>query len=199
MKTMNDLFLHFLQDIYYAEKAFAKSSTRILKAVQNEEVRQILKKTKDNAQEPIEALDRVFEAVGKRPRGKACEAMNGLLAECQEAIEEGEPGPVLDAALVASVQGIKTYEITRYGSLLAFARQMGLNDAIKDLETLRDAARNDDQALSKIAESSSNVEASKEQGEDDEKVEPEEDEEPGEPDNKGKPKTVKKPVAKRRS
>jgi len=199
MKTMNDLFLHFLQDIYYAEKAFAKSSTRILKSIQNEEVRQILKKAKDNAHEPIEALDRVFEAAGKRPRGKACEAMNGLLAECQEAIEEGEPGPVLDAALIASVQGIKTYEITRYGSLLAFARQMGLNDAIKDLETLRDAARNDDQALSKIAESSSNVEASKEQGEDDEKVEPEEDEEPGEPDNTGKPKTVKKPVAKRRS
>ena len=199
MKTMNDLFLHFLQDIYYAEKAFAKSSTRILKAVQNEEVRQILKKAKDNAHEPIEALDRVFEAAGKRPRGKACEAMNGLLAECQEAIEEGEPGPVLDAALIASVQGIKTYEITRYGSLLAFARQMGLNDAIKDLETLRDAARNDDQALSKIAEGSSNVEASKEQGEDDEKADPEEDEEPGEPDNKGKPKMVKKPVAKRRS
>jgi len=197
MKTMNDLFLHFLQDIYYAEKAFAKSSTRILKAVQNEEVRQILKKAKDNAHEPIEALDRVFEAAGKRPRGKACEAMNGLLAECQEAIEEGEPGPVLDAALIASVQGIKTYEITRYGSLLAFARQMGLNDAVKDLETLRDAARNDDQALSRIAESSSNVEASKVQGEDDEEAEPEEDEEPGEPDAEGKPKTVKKPVAKR--
>ena len=198
MKTMNDLFLHFLQDIYYAEKAFAKSSTRIMKAVQNEEVREILKKAKDNAHEPVEAMDRVFEAVGKRPRGKACEAMNGLLAECQEAIEEGEPGPVLDAALIASVQGIKTYEITRYGSLLAFARQMGLNDAVKDLETLRDAARNDDQALSRIAEGSSNVEASKVQGEDDEKAEPEEDEEPGEPDNKGKPKTVKKPVAKRR-
>ena len=198
MKTMNDLFLHFLQDIYYAEKAFAKSSTRIMKAVQNEEVREILKKAKDNAHEPVEAMDRVFEAVGKRPRGKACEAMNGLLAECQEAIEEGEPGPVLDAALIASVQGIKTYEVTRYGSLLAFARQMGLNDAIKDLETLRDAARNDDQALSRIAEGSSNDEASKVQGEDDEKAEPEEDEEPGEPDNKGKPKTVKKPVAKRR-
>jgi ferritin-like metal-binding protein YciE len=199
MKTMNDLFLHFLQDIYYAEKAFAKSSSRILKAVQNEEVRAILKKAKDNAHEPVEAMDRVFEAVGKRPRGKACEAMNGLLAECQEAIEEGEPGPVLDAALIASVQGIKTYEVTRYGSLLAFARQMGLNYAIKDLETLRDAARNDDQALSRIAESSSNVEASKVQGEDDEEAEPEEDEEPGEPDAEGKPKTVKKPVAKRKA
>jgi ferritin-like metal-binding protein YciE len=198
MKTMNDLFLHFLQDIYYAEKAFAKSSTKILKAVQNEEVREILKKAKDNAHEPIDAMDRVFEAVGKRPRGKACEAMNGLLAECQEAIEEGEPGPVLDAALIASVQGIKTYEVTRYGSLLAFARQMGLNDAIKDLETLRDAARNDDQALSRIAEGSSNVEASKVQGEDDEKAEPEEDEEPGEPDAEGKPRTVKKPAAKRK-
>lgn len=197
MKTMNDLFLHFLQDIYYAEKAFAKTSSKIMKSVQNEDVREILKKAKDNAHEPIEAMDRVFEAVGKRPRGKTCEAMNGLLAECQEAIEEGEPGPVLDAALIASLQGIKIYEVTRYGSLLAFARQMGLDDAIKDLETLRDAARNDDQALSKIAESSSNVEASKEEGEDDEKVEPEENEEPGEPDDEGKPETVKKPAAKR--
>jgi len=85
---------------------------------------------KEHAHEPIEALDRVFEAVDKRPRGKACEAMNGLLAECQEAIEEGESGPVLDAALIACLQGIKTYEVTRYGSLLAFARQMGLVDAV---------------------------------------------------------------------
>ena len=197
MKTMNDLFLHFLQDIYYAEKAFAKTSSKIMKSVQNEDVREILKKAKDNAHEPIEAMDRVFEAVGKRPRGKTCEAMNGLLAECQEAIEEGEPGPVLDAALIASLQGIKTYEVTRYGSLLAFARQMGLDSAIKDLEMLRDAARNDDQALSKIAESSSNVEALEEQGEDDEEAEPETNEEPGEPDDEGKPKTVKKPATKR--
>ena len=197
MKTMNDLFLHFLQDIYYAEKAFARTAPRIMKAVQNEEVRAILKKAKDNAHEPIEALDRVFDAVGKRPRGKACEAMNGLLAECQEAIEEGEPGPVLDAALIASIQGVKTYEVTRYGSLLAFARQMGLDQAITDLETLRDAARDDDQALSRVAEGSTNIEAAKSKGEDDEKAEPEEDEEPGEPDAKGKPKTVRKPVAKK--
>ena len=198
MKTMNDLFLHFLQDIYYAEKAFAKTAPKIMKSAQNEEVREILKKAKTNAHEPIEALDRVFEAVGKRPRGKACEAMNGLLAECQEAIEEGEPGPVLDAALIASIQGVKTYQVTRYGSLLAFARQMDLDGAITDLETLRDAARDDDQELSRVAEGGANVEASKSKGEDDEKAEPEEDEEPGEPDAKGKPKTVKKPTAKRK-
>ena len=199
MKTMNDLFLHFLQDIYYAEKAFARTAPRIMKSVQNEEVRAVLKKAKDNAHEPIEALDRVFEAVGKRPRGKACEAMNGLLAECQEAIEEGEPGPVLDAALIACIQGVKTYQVTRYGSLLAFARQMDLDQAITDLETLRDAARDDDQALSRVAEGGTNVEAAKSKGEDDEKAEPEEDEEPGEPDVKGKPKTVKKPAAKRKA
>ncbi len=197
MKTMNDLFLHFLQDIYYAEKAFAKSSAKIMKAVQNEEVREILRKAKDQAREPIEALDRVFEAVDKRPRGKTCEAMNGLLAEYQEAIEEGEPGPVLDAALIACVQGIKTYEVTRCGSLLAFARQMGLETAVEELEKLRDAAHNDDKALSKIAEGDSNVAASKQTGEDDEGKEPDEDEEPGEDDEKGKPKTVKKPVSKR--
>ncbi len=199
MKTMNDLFLHFLQDIYYAEKAFAKSSSKIMKAVGNEEVRGILRKAKEHAHEPIGALDRVFEAVDKRPRGKACEAMNGLLAECQEAIEEGESGPVLDAALIACLQGIKTYEVTRYGSLLAFARQMGLVDAVKELETLRDAARSDDQALSEIAEGHVNVEASEKAGEDDEGKEPDEDEEPGEADEKGKPKTVKKPTVKGQS
>ena len=197
MRTMNDLFLHFLQDIYYAEKAFAKSSTKIMKAVQNEAVREILKKAKDHASEPIEALDRVFEAVDKRPRGKACEAMNGLLAECQEAIEEGESGPVLDAALIACLQGIKTYEITRYGSLLAFARQMGLEAAIEELEKLRDAARNDDEALNKIAEGDVNAAASTKVGKDDEGEEVDEDEEPGEDDAKGKPTTVKKPTVKR--
>ena len=199
MKTMNDLFLHFLQDIYYAEKAFAKSSTKIMRAVKAEPVREILRKAKEHAHEPIEALDKVFEAVDKRPRGKACEAMNGLLAECQEAIEEGEPGPVLDAALIACLQGIKTYEVTRYGSLLAFARQMGLDTAVTELEKLRDAARNDDQALSKIAEGGANVEASSKKGQDDEGKEPDEDEEPGDADEKGKPKAVKKPVAKRQA
>ena len=191
MKTMNDLFLHFLQDIYYAEKAFAKSAGKIAKAAEHDEVRQIAQKAKDNAQEPIEKLDRVFEAVGKRPRGKTCEAMNGLLAECQEAIEEGERGPILDAALIASLQAIKHYEITRYGSLLAFARQMGLQDAMEELEALRDAARTDDQELTRIAESDVNTEASNEQGEDEEGEEGE-DEEPGEEDEKGKPQTVKK-------
>ena len=197
MRTMNDLFLHFLQDIYYAEKAFAKTSTKIMRAAQNPELREILKKAKDNASEPIEALDKVFEAVDKRPRGKTCEAMNGLLAECQEAIEEGEAGPVLDAALIACVQGIKTYEITRYGSLLAFARKMGLDSAVEELEKLRDAARNDDAALTKIAEADVNTKASSKGGKDDEGATAEEDEEPGEEDEKGKPKTVKKPAAKR--
>ncbi len=106
---------------------------------------------------------------------------------------------MLDAALIACLQGIKKYKITRYGSLLAFARQMGLDDAIKDLEMLRDAARADDQALTKIAEGDVNVEASAEAGEDDGGKEPDEDEEPGGEDGEGKPTTVKRPTAKRRS
>ncbi len=193
MKTMNDLYLHFLQDIYYAEKAFAKSSTKLMKSVQHDEVKEILKKAKEHAQEPIEALDRCFEAVGKRPRGKACEAMNGLLTECQEAIDEGEPGPVLDAALIAGLQGVKTYQVTRYGSLAAFSRQMGLEDAVTEFEKLRDAARDDDEALSRIAEEGANAEASDEEGEDDEGDEPEEDEEPKEEAS------AKKPLSRKRA
>ena len=75
MRTMTDLFLHFLQDIYYAEKAFARAAGKIVKSVENQDVVAIVQKAKDNAHEPIEALDHVFEAVGKRPRGKACAAM----------------------------------------------------------------------------------------------------------------------------
>ena len=190
MKTMNDLFLHFLQDVYYAEKAAGKSATKIIKALRNEEALELARNGKEHAHEPLERLEKVFEAVGKRPRGKTCEAMNGLLAECHEAIEEGEPGPVLDAALIACLQGIKTYEITRYGSLLAFARQMGLQNAVTELEALRDAARADDQRLSEIAEGHANQEASDEEGEDEDDDEP--DEEPGEEDSEGKPRTVKK-------
>jgi ferritin-like metal-binding protein YciE len=192
MKTMNDLFLHFLQDIYYAEKAAAKSVSKVMKATKNPQIREMLQTAKENAHEPLERLDRVFEAVGKRPRGKTCEAMNGLLAECQEAIEEGEPGPVLDAALIACLQGIKTYEVTRYGSLLAFARQMGLDQAAAELETLRDAAHDDDEALTEIAEGHVNPEALKAGGKDEE--DGDEDEEPGAAGPDGKPKTVKKTV-----
>ena len=190
MKTMNDLFLHFLQDIYYAEKASAKSATKIMRSVTNEQVKQMLQTGKDHANEPIERLDKVFEAVGKRPRGKACEAMNGLLTEAQEAIEEGEKGPVLDAALIACLQGVKTFEVTRYGSLIAFARQMGLNDAVTELTVLRDQAHADDDKLTEIAEGSVNVKASEEKGEDDEDDE-EEDEEPDEQEPTKKASSVK--------
>ena len=119
-----------------------------------------------------------------------------LVAAHAAALVTAVAGPVLDAALIACLQGIKTYEITRYGSLLAFARQMGLNEAVGELEKLRDAARNDDQALSKIAEGHTNVEASASKGKDDEGKEPDMDEEPGEADEKGRPKTVRKPAAK---
>lgn len=187
MKTMNELFLHFLQDIYYAEKAAAKSNTKVLRAVQDPHVKEMLQNAKEHASAPIERLDKVFEAVGQNPRGKTCEAMNGLIAECQEAIEEGEKGPVLDAALIACLQGMKMYEVTRYGSLLAFARQMGLDDAATELEALRDAARADDEKLTEIAESHANAAANEHEGENDH------EDEHDEPEDKpaAKRKTVK--------
>ncbi|MDQ2802128.1 MAG: DUF892 family protein [Pseudomonadota bacterium] len=195
MKTMNDLFLHFLQDIYYAEKAASRSVTKLLRSVENEDVKGFLQATKAHANEPIEHLDRVFEAVGKRPRGKTCDAMNGLLAECQEAIEEGEKGPVLDAAIIACLQGVRTYQVTRYGSLLAFARQMGLEEAMADLEALRDAAREDDEELTRVAEGGVNQGARQEEGEDEEMPE---EPEPVKAAPKGRKPAAKKPAGSRK-
>lgn len=199
MRTMNDLFLHFLQDIYYAEKVASRSVTKLLRAATNEDLRGFLQSTKDHSGDPVAHLDRVFDAVGKRPRGKVCEAMNGLIAEAQEAIEEGERGPVLDAALIATLQGVRHYQITRFGSLLAFAQQMGLEEAMADLEALRDAAREDDEELTRIAEGGANPAAAAVVGEDEED---EEEEMPVEPPKRAAPKprtpAAKKPATSRK-
>ena len=125
MKSMNDLMLHFLQDMYDAEKRGVRGMQKIAKAAANEEVKEAVLQHRDQSQQQVSRLERVFEMVGKRPRGKTCRAMEGLSDEVDEAIEDGEKGPVLDAALIASAQAIEHYEIARYGAMVAWARRPG--------------------------------------------------------------------------
>ncbi len=108
MKTMNDLMLHFLQDIYYAEKLGIRSMAKLAKAVENPELRDAILAHREQSQGQIERLDQVFEHMDKKPRGKTCAAM-----------EEADKGPVLDAALIACGQAIEHYEIARYGAMVA--------------------------------------------------------------------------------
>ena len=168
MKSMSDLLLHFVQDIYYAEKAGQKSMAKTAKAVESQELRDAILQHREQSQTHIERLEQVFEALGKRPRGKTCAAMDGLIEEGQEAVEEGEKGPVLDAALIACGQAVEHYEIARYGAMVAFAKQLGLTEAAELMQQTLDEEKASDKLLNDIAERSLNQEAAESGEEDDE-------------------------------
>ena len=191
MKSMNDLLLHFAQDILYAEKAGVKSYAKIAKAVENQDLKAALQQHREQSQAQIERLEHVFEALGKRPRGKTCAAMDGLIEEGQDAIEEADKGPVLDAALIACSQAVEHYEIARYGAMVAFAKQLGLDEAAGLLQQTLDEEKAMDQRLNEIAEGALNQEAA-DSGEADEDDGEGEDEEPEGGGEAEKPKTKAK-------
>ncbi len=152
MKTMQDLFLQTLQEVHYAEKAFAHAAPKIIDGAQHGVIRDILRQAEDHEDETAERLGQVFQAAGERPRGKACEATDGLIAACHGAIEASEPGPVRDAAITACLQGLKAYQASRYDSLLALTRQTEVGDAAGHLRTLRDAAQRHGATLTRLVE-----------------------------------------------
>ncbi len=175
MNAMNDLMLHFMQDIYYAEKRGVRSMAKLSKAVESKELKDVLLAHREQSQHQIERLDQVFEALGKRAKGKACAAMNGLAKEGEEAIEEFDKGPVLDAALIACMQAVEHYEIARYGAMVAWAKQLGLTEAAGLLQQTLDEEKANDSLLNDIAERTTNPQASKEESDEDDDDEQEDE------------------------
>ena len=191
MKSMHDLLLHFAQDILYAEKAGVKAYAKVAKAVENADLKAALQQHREQSQAQVERLEHVFEALDKRPRSKTCAAMDGLIEEGQDAIEEADKGPVLDAALIACSQAVEHYEIARYGAMVAFAKQLGLDEAAGLLQQTLDEEKAMDQRLTDIAEKALNpaAAASGEKDKDDGEEESEGDEaEATKPKTKAKPK-----------
>lgn len=161
MKTMNDLFLSFLQDIYYAERQILKALPKMAKAAQSEKLKQALMHHREETQHHVERLQHVFEAIGKRARGQTCEAINGIVEEGEEVIEEFEAGAVRDAGILANAQAVEHYEMARYGTMVAWAQAGGLTDAAKLLAETLAEEKKADATLSQIAEQSVNQEARK--------------------------------------
>ena len=185
MKSMNDLMLHFLQDMYDAEKRGVRGMAKTARSAENPELKQAILEHRDQSQIQLNRLEQVFEALGKRARGKTCAAMEGLSDEIEEAISEGEKGPVLDAALIACAQAVEHYEMARYGAMAAWARTMGLEDAVELLERTLEEEKASDRRLNDIAERASNKQAAESGAEDEEFAEeggegkqPEEEEAP---------------------
>jgi len=158
-KDLNALFLDTLKDIYYAEKQIYKSLPKMAKAAQSDQLRAAFEKHHDETEAHIERLEQVFELLDKPARGKKCDAIEGILEEGTEVMEEYEDTPALDAGLLAAAQAVEHYEISRYGTLKSWADKLGMKDAVKPLDETLAEEKKTDETLSKIAVSAVNAEA----------------------------------------
>jgi ferritin-like metal-binding protein YciE len=160
-KTLNDLFLDTLKDIYFAEKQILKALPKMARAAQSEEGKAGFLQHRDETQGHIERLEQVFEILGKPARGKTCEAIQGIIAEGEEIIDEFKGSVALDAGLISSAQAVEHYEMARYGTLIAWAGQLGLKDAVPLLKANFAEEEATDKKLTKLAQSQANAKAAK--------------------------------------
>jgi ferritin-like metal-binding protein YciE len=156
---LESLFVDGLKDIYYAEKKILKTLPKMAKAASAEEVSAAFEKHRVETEGHVDRLEKVFEILGKPARGKTCPAIDGIIEEGSEILEEYKNEPALDAGLVAAAQSVEHYEIARYGTLIAWAEQLGLKEALPLLrDTLKEESATDE-ALTKLGESGANKRA----------------------------------------
>ena len=159
MKTMDELFHALLQDVYYAEKELTKALPKMAKEADDEQLKKAFTDHLEETEGHIERLDKVFEMIGKTPRGKKCEAIIGIIAEGKEVIEEVDDPQTLDAGLVAAGQAAEHYEIARYGTLCAWAKLIGKPQIARLLHETLQEEKHADELLTKIADRAVNKHA----------------------------------------
>ena len=135
IKTMEDLFLHGLRDIYYAENQIIKALPKMIDQATNRDLSKGLQSHLEETRKQVERLDKVFEKLGQQPSGTQCPAIDGIISEANETTGEVADKAVLDAALVAAAQAVEHYEICRYGTLIAWAEDLGHDDVVRFLTT----------------------------------------------------------------
>jgi ferritin-like metal-binding protein YciE len=135
IKTMDDLFLHGLQDIYYAEHQITQALPKMIELATNRDLSKDLSAHLEETRKQIERLDKVFQKLGKKPSGAKCPAIDGLIKEADSTAGEVEDKAVLDAAIVANAQAVEHYEMSRYGTLIAWAEALGHDEVVRFLTT----------------------------------------------------------------
>ena len=161
--ALMELFVSSLKDINWAEKQLVKALKKMSKAATSEKLSAAFEQHMTQTEGHVERLAQVFETIGKKPTSKKCEAMEGLIAEAEELIEETEEGTeVRDAALIAAAQKVEHYEIATYGTLRTLAGTLGLGKAQKILQRTLDEEKETDTLLTDIAENYVNQQAGKE-------------------------------------
>jgi len=156
IKNMDDLFVHTLRDIYYAEKQIVQALPDMISKARDPQLRQGFEAHLRETENHVKRLEKVFQMHGVEPRGVDCPAIDGILDEANDVAGEVEDKPVLDAALIAAAQAVEHYEITRYGTLIAWARQLGRSDCASVLQQNLDEEKATDKKLTALAESKVN-------------------------------------------
>ncbi len=161
-KQLDELFHDTLKDIYYAEKKLVTALPRMAKAAQNADLKAAFQKHAGETEGQVKRLEQVFAIIEKKPQGKKCPAIDGLVEEGNEIAKDYKGSPALDAGLLAAAQAVEHYEISRYGTLRAWAEKLGLRDAVKLLDETLDQEKATDDALTDLAEDVVNQEAQRE-------------------------------------
>ncbi|MBA3658011.1 MAG: ferritin-like domain-containing protein [Gemmatimonadales bacterium] len=152
IKTLDDLFVHTLQDIYYAEQQITKALPKMISKVNDSQLKQGFEMHLEQTKNHVKRVEQVFKMHGQPAKAVTCPAIDGILNEADEILGDASDSEVRDAAALASAQAVEHYEITRYGTLIAWARQLGRNDCATVLEQNLNEEKAADQKLTQIAE-----------------------------------------------
>lgn len=155
-KSLEDLFHETLKDMYYAEKKILTALPKMAKAAHSDELQAAFEKHEGETEGQVERLERVFELIAQPAKGKTCDAINGIIDESKEVMKEFKGSAALDAGLLASAQAVEHYEISRYGTLKAWAEQLGLSEAVSLLDETLEEEKKTDEALTGLAEAAVN-------------------------------------------
>jgi ferritin-like metal-binding protein YciE len=159
IKSLDDLFLHTLKDIYYAENQIVKSLPTMVEKASDPMLKSAFQSHLAETKNQVARLERVFQMLNEEPKGTTCAAMDGILDEAKEVMGEIADDIVLDAGMLSSAQAVEHYEITRYGTLVAFARRLGRQDCAKLLEETLAEEKETDRKLTQLAEGQVNRKA----------------------------------------
>jgi ferritin-like metal-binding protein YciE len=161
LRTLQDLFVDNLRDLYNAENQLIKALPKMAKASSSDELRSAFEEHLEQTKAHAERIERVFELLGLKAKGKTCKAMEGLIAEGKDLLDEDAEPSVLDAEIIAAAQRVEHYEMAGYGCVHTWARQLGHQDAAELLEQTFQEEEEADHKLTEIAESSINMAAAR--------------------------------------
>ena len=158
-KTLDDLFLDTLKDIYYAEKQIVKTLPKMAKAATSPDLKAGFEQHLVETEGHVERLEQVFELIGKPARGKTCDAILGIIEEGKSIMEDFKGAPALDAGLISAAQAVEHYEIARYGTLKTWASQLGMKEAVALFDATLKEEEAADRKLSQVAVADANLRA----------------------------------------